>query len=652
MPSTRSLSLATQALVSLVATTLAVSACGGASGGMRSDDHPFPERAAVEALRAQPATPPTDEAEPAPELPEWSLSEAPPARFGGVSQAPEDTLTRVLRETQGTRDDRYYTEGMHCAAREVANAWAVTGMAPNSRVSDWIARECGTLSRSVQTTGWYADSGGHIVNGVPSESWQGAVRGMSLPAAFADQAVELGVAAVERDGRTAMVVAMGAPSLVLDPVARTPDERGHIVLSGTLLVPSVNVESSITVGETGRRECVSRLQGARFTIDCRMEPGEEQATLELSSWEPGRILGSALWWGSARRAHEVLPAYRSRSAGSERDVASAESIAEAVNRIRQDAGLGEPRLLPEQSRANQDLAARYYFPRPEDDEGEVRDLIALSLMAGWSVGEPVMGAHFRGLSVDNSSAVSAWLEEMLASPKGRAVILQPEYDAIAIGLAWGADRRRLRTLVTTYTLVDDTPREELARIARARVQEQRRARERPDARVLVGVPELQRAMDSVLDELEAGTLYPDDATEELFDRIRRETRRPLHAWPAWASAVNEVSFHETILDEDDLNLLIGVARVNNRSATHPWGGYFVIVLHIGGAVQQAEGETPEGPEVPSVGARLAALLAEGLVVVGEGGLDDAVGVLAGVDGVDARGGLLAGGELVCREVVP
>lgn len=646
MRSARSLAFATVTVGLIGMTTFGISACGGSSG-MRSDDHPFPERAEVEALRAQPATPPADEAEPAPELPEWSLSEAPPARFGGVSQAPEDTLTRILRETQGARDDRYYTEGIRCAAREVAHAWAATGMAPNSRVSAWIARECGTLSRGVVTTGWYADSVGHLVDGEPSESWQGALRGLSLPTAFADGPAELGVAVVERDGRTAMVVAMGAPSLVVDEVVRTPDDRGHIVLSGTLLVPSVSVSSSITVGETERRECVSRLQGARFTIDCRMEPGDERATLELSSWEPGRILGSALWWGNAQRDPGAVPSYRSRSAGSEREVASAESITEAVNRIRREAGLGELRLLPEQSRANQDLANRYYFSAAED-EGEVRDFIALGLMAGWSVGEPVMGGHFRGLSVDNSSAVSAWLEEMLASPEGRAVILQPEYDAIAIGLAWGADRRRLRTLVTTYTLVDDTPREELARIARARVQEQRRARSRPDARVLVDVPELQAAMDSVLDDLEAGTLLPDDATDELFERVRRETRRPLHAWPAWASAVAEVSFHETILDEDDLNLLIGVARVNNRSPSHPWGGYFVIVLHIGGVVQQVEGDTPEGPEGP----RVAALLAEGLVVVGEGGLDDAVGVLPGVDGVDARGGLLPGGELVGREVVP
>jgi hypothetical protein len=245
----------------------------------------------------------------------------------------------------------------------------------------------------------------------------------------------LGLWAIERGGRWLLVGVVAERSVELTPLGMDAS-AGQVTFEGKVGRRDWLV-AYVAKGEAGFDTCdVDPIAPGRFRATCPVDRNDPGAYIDISAAPPGRLLGqleARLWVspdGSLSSSFED-PTRGARPtpirATLEQDFVS------AVNELRASAGSVPLTISNEQSR----MVARlrpHYRDASTNGDGRRLDDIALGLLAGWAIPEPILSGAFSALEFETLGGREHLLEAALSQPGLRAALLDPDMSRIAIAI--------------------------------------------------------------------------------------------------------------------------------------------------------------------------------------------------------------------------
>ncbi len=548
-------------------------ACGGAQSGGSSEVrsiHDFPDPAKLDERLAAAPAPESLLSESLTEPEGWRIEgELPgtPAPEPHESASPEG---RLILGAAASRPSVEATAAAHCLAREAAAHWLRTGRYPAQGHRRFLAARCGVTGPSL------------LLSAMPLSSAE------SIDAVSADMLRYLerhldgeglrhaGLAVVrEESGSGVAMLAVEYALARLHIVRPKPTEQGFVIVRGRILKDVRYVTGYLNQGVDRVVECerANNLSLPEFALRCVMDPADDHASLDIAAFEPGRMLGLPVASLIVRRDDASIRDYEMRPVGQPTTPQSAEAFARAVvarvNGIRQAGGLGELRLAASQSQ-KMTRAVPYFFT-PEAD-GELQDLIAMTMIAGWDVEGLIQDASFSAAQVRERDA-SRWVAYALERPFMRHTLLAPEANALAVSAV--LEPGGTSAMLAHYELFDEAePRfDDVAVAILDRITEVRVAR---------GLPAPTEVRDNSALQAEVDRVRTDgkDIDDALEVALRRSVRQWNHAitgfWMHVGGNPGAFTVPESLLQPGELYLQ--AAATFHRAPGAPWGQYLVFLV--------------------------------------------------------------------------
>lgn len=250
---------------------------------------------------------------------------------------------------------------------------------------------------------------------------------------------------VAREGRMRVIAAVLAradgafvePPSVTDGVAHVALELHRPVELGLAL---------INQGRFGFAPCDAVLEATVLHLACPMAEGDGAAWVAIFGGRATSPLLEPLGEMMVARGPSDGWVYELVApAGADAGGDGAADVAAAINAFRAEAGLGALSLAPAQSEVAATLAPRFFDPAVPPGE---REVMSMGLLAGWDVGGGLIGDA--NLVADGSMGSNAalWAAGSIARPLGRLVLLNPDADALAVGVMTA--RGAISALAVTY----------------------------------------------------------------------------------------------------------------------------------------------------------------------------------------------------------
>ncbi len=541
---------------------------------------PFPTPEALEVLAGQPLPARLFDLE-VRDVERWRLAGPFPERLDGRpwrDPSPAGALLAAQLEADAA-GQAWTTEAMHCAARETGRFVLEHEAQPSEGLRRFIRGRCGA-SVSELRFGWV---GGRVPPEIDEAqlvaAWsQGLER--TIEAHLGPGTRALGIW-VGRDGERAIaVVASGLQQARIVPVRTVPDRDGGLELEGELRAPTRAVEALITRGPLQVAPCERDAEVAlpRFHFRCRPDPTDRIAWVGLSLLPPERLIASTALELLLRPQGDEVAVYERPSIGSPRPADDAGDAAtgfvELLNRVRSEAGLAPLTPDPAQSRIAASLAPHFFEALLGRTDRSVADLVVLGMMAGWKVQGVVASGQFTAAWVTGSRDLDHLLAEALDQPAGRAALLSPQAERVAVGpvVERHEDEPALAIVVGTYALIDAEEHARLAGQVLDRLTAVRRAQGLEAPQRLIEVDGL--AMDA------AGSLGSGaDARlvlDELLGDSGAELGRSVSGWLLESTRLEDLSFPAELVARPEVGVAIGVSAY--RPAGQAWGRHVVMIV--------------------------------------------------------------------------
>jgi hypothetical protein len=548
------------------------------SGGGRVAAGEFPSPEALEALGDQPE-PVGLERGARGDPPRWELEGPFPERVEVEPWTDDSPLARVLAEIVAQRPGLVVpTEAMHCVARELGRFHLADDAPPSETLLRWIGGLCRAPTPRLHH-GWLQ---GAVEPGTSDaelvERWRGQME-EAIRAQLVGGPRSVGVW-LGRDGdRALFLVAAGDRHLQLDSLTG-PAPDGRVEVEGEVLEPTREVQAVVTRGRLGVGRCDAdpELALPRFRFTCQVDPGDPWAWLALSFHPPGRILGELGAELLLRPGAPLDPAYErpayvpSRQAWDEDTLAA--GFVELLNQLRESQELPPLALTPEQSQIARDLAPHFFAAQDGRTAGNLADVIALGMMAGWSVDGILQTAYFAASAVYDSNDVGRLLSEALDRPVSRAALLAADAELIAVGpvLEVVDGRASMGVVVGTYAFFSEEDHAVHARRVFEQLRTARAERGLPAPQPLEEIEELSTLAAAAV---QTGT-DPQAALREMLDASGQTLRRSVRGWTLQTSALEDIQFPGELLTEPHVGVSIGVSAY--RPEGEAWGRYVVMIV--------------------------------------------------------------------------
>ncbi|MAQ15273.1 MAG: hypothetical protein CMN30_14545 [Sandaracinus sp.] len=556
-----------------------IAACGGPQDGgsaPATSIFDFPDADALQAELAESA-PPRALFPAAPEGAAWEVSDdlpAAPALAGHELTTPAGLL---VNSVAGRLPGVVASAGAGCHARELARYVAATGQRPPMGRERFVAARCGAVSTRITTLihetsdpesvsdadVWAAHEG-------PARRWvEGALVGVG------DALIGLHFA--RAGGRGALALVVEQPELVLREVRPEPDGSGAVVIRGRLLVEDArHVEALINVGDHGVRECEAARNVAlpEVAFRCAMDPADEVAGIDVGLLREGRFLAQGVATLLARRGADAARRHRPTAVGPTARATNPGELQRLVlarvAELRREFGLG-PLVHAEAETRALEPAARHYFWSGASDE--LRDQIALTMLAGWEVPGAIRDARLTA-SAMGTTDVAEWLGIAMDRPSMRAVFMDPEARYLAIASV--VEAGGIGAIVTSYEDAPPAGAPATAATATAlldRITEVRVARGLEPPTEVRDPSALVRELERVREGKDPGR-----ALEAAMARAARE----------WNHAVGGLTLRtggrlDTLQVPEELlqpgPLYVQAAAIFHQAPGAPWGQYLVFMLH-------------------------------------------------------------------------
>lgn len=520
----------------------------------------------------------------------------------GATPRPPAALGEPWSEFLATRtrsNDATITEEMTCTARHAGLFVLAHGARPSDDLLDVMSSRCGALAVGLVATFAVLDDDRARSDEETFAQWEPVLtRAIRIPR----QRHQVAGIFFGRDrGRAAVVVVSGADRAEVSAAPRRPDERGHLVIRGTLRDPAAQARGAITVDRYRTEPC--RLDPAvqlpDFVMTCTPSRSDRRARIEMVAFAPSRPYGvTALrmdLWPSEPPGADVVyrrPVYEAagQAAGRPTGPMSPEddlrfALRDAVNAIRADAGLAPLVLAPAQSQLATRLAPRYLTevygitaderqtPGSQAPGSPSSEDIALGLMAGWDVPGTVYRSGFT-MAVSGAPDAGVLLGSIASSPFGRRVLFDPGAHFLALGPV--VKNGAAASLVATYAVVEQVDRRAVVARALATVERRRGERGLSSSGHL---DEARRIIADAAKRLESGRLDPDSAAAWLLSQTGE--LRAHNTW-AWTLAVPEPGpfpFPEQLFERDRIR--VAAALTTYRPPGDAWASFVLIVVAAG-----------------------------------------------------------------------
>jgi len=605
--------------------------CGTGSanraGGSAQDTpsvYSFPPRDALAGLRAQPV-PERVLTELHPSAVAWEEIEALPEISAPTRHETTTSLGRLLSTLSETVPDLQATEAAACFAREVAHMQLETGTYGDEGWQRYVASRCGVPSPRFEldamtvgnipeeaddATLWVharADIRSWLVSklGATVETSEATEDDASVDAhaeettseaehvsadtetgdiaetpptplqAATEGTVRVGAHLARAGDRAAVVLVRERPVVALDHVRPAPDDAHRVIVRGRLLGDAIAVVAFLNQGDFGVVRCDSdpRARLPEFTIVCPMAPADTQASLDILGLERGRFLADPLAMLLARRDADAARRYTPPDVGgplTANDPAElTRGLLERVNMVRSRGQMPPLRHAIAETAAITAAAPHFFASETGDD---IRDLVALTAMAGWEVDGVIQDASVASF-VAPGNDVPTWLSFALDRPMIRQSLLDPRAAQLAVGPV--VEDGAIGALVCTYRMFD-TQTARLEDMASSVLDHITRAR-------------VSRGLEAPMEIEDASAI-----AREL-DRVRTEDKAPrqalraalAHAQQAWGRSVEgflvslgpqveRLEIPEPLLRPGPLALQ--AAATYHLADGAPWGQYLVAVV--------------------------------------------------------------------------
>ena len=513
---------------------------------------------------------------------EWTLTGPLPERLGAIAAQPQNPWEEALLRSAGP--SLTLTEGLRCFAREYARFYLERRARPGEVLLGYMAGAC-AVSAAVGSPGMvFGEVSDQHSDEMLLALWRGNVQQMVKRAESRPLG---GIAFLRREGYAVVAVVQIERPASIEAFTPVPNERDRIVIRGRLLRPVERVFAAVNRGMFGYDDCVvdPEVVLPDFAVACQLAADDARAWLQVGYVQPGRVLGYSVLEVLVRRDETQLLAYRRRPGSDDetaRDTrAFREAALDAVNGVRDDAGLGELELQEVQSDMAESLAPRYFAVQAGQAPAEEGDVVALGLMAGWDVDGTIRDANFTSALVSGTFDVGRWLDNVVEQPFGRSAVLDPAVSAIAIGPVIDENfahsgRPVIGAVVTTYALFDDS---ELAAL-------QEKIYERLAAEREALGHAAPRRLDALDDDawgaaarLVGGKVTPISALSSLVRVGVDVLQRPLQGFVFETNDLDRLEFPEHLLGRRVPEVSITLTRYQPEG--EPWGRYVVLFVSAG-----------------------------------------------------------------------
>lgn len=569
-PVSRLTSTLTGHLTVVCLTIIGVAACGGGLGQPASQ---FPSRDALEPFEdgtVKPVSPHQTK-----EVKSWSL-----ALEDGSDEA--NLLTARLLQNELSGSGATMSSSLNCAARELARFYAKHQALPDRHFRSYVAMRCGNTAVSLQVGGIVQELGGQSTDDLGEADVAMVQRNEEAIADSARQvlsgrssAVGVGYARAEGFGAVMLVGTAERAELVgFEPVV----EGESVSLSGRFLSEIDRAVAVINSGPHGVELCEADRSVAYpdFRVTCPMRTEDEQAVLEILTSDKGRVLMTVVVSALVRRSESAALEYVAPAAGSAASASSDDeftaALLESINDVRLSAGLGQLKLETEQSATNRRLVGSYFRELFAGDEENV-ETMALGALAGWNVSGSIKdGGILSGFATQTDNPARL-LGEMLSSPSGRWILLEPAATRIAVG-ARVFDQPALAALMTTYEFFDDADHRADENAIFEQLVKVRKQRGLP-APVRFSAPELGNALDQVRSQ-RAST---EQALNVAMSSVAERMQTGVAGLMMETNQITHIDFSEEFLRDGPLS--VGVAVTHYKPPGAAWAQYAILMVRAG-----------------------------------------------------------------------
>jgi hypothetical protein len=569
-------------LASLALLPSLLAACGPAvrtaprgAGSMFVEQTVFPTKDVVAKLAAAP-TPAKLSDDHAKDVPAWDLTGPLPDAVDRAPVQDDSPWGKLMQEVAAPLGDAaLLTEAMHCVARENALFYLVNDAMPAEMLERFIAARCGA------PTG-LAGSALQLITGdasIPDEKiyaqFQAKVR-ENAGKLLQGGRVEAGLAFVRKGGRAVIGISAVPQTVRLErtPLAVGPD--GKVVLRGEVIGATAGVKGLINRGKHGYAECTAATTVAlpRFVITCPVSRDDEVAWLSVSAYPPGRVLGSPvvdmMVWPSGAPGKTYAKLARGAAPAS---AASTDELLAEINRVRGEAKLSALRLAEQETRTATRLAPHFFGALEGGKDEGISDQVALGLLAGWEVEGMVRTGNFVSTWINDAASWAEVVRAAITRPIGRATLLDPTAERVALGPADAARGRG--AVMSTYALFDAYKHDEDAKALAARIAAARGERGLLAPKLVI---ELNGDAERAAQSVQAGARAPLEALSDLLSRASERLGRSVRGWVAESSALDRIKLPDPLLTQPSLALGIGVAHHRPQGAA--WGRFVVLIVML------------------------------------------------------------------------
>jgi hypothetical protein len=458
-----------------------------------------------------------------------------------------------------------------CIAAQTARFELANEGTPGTLLQRFIETRCGSPSARVVLSSLFGDAAESHPDAELVEHWGADIEKhlSSVP-----KGAYVGLAMVRANGKARITLAWAFDEVQLDPISIFPDGDA-VRIRGVVGHDVDDLFGSVNQGDFGSADCVKNTAVAlpQFELACPVLPGDASAWVGVWVRDHGRFLGHTVFEALVWPKRAPSATYTRPTHALLRD-ASAAAFLEALNGLRAQQGRGPLSLAARQSEQVATLVPPYLAASRAQDAAKA-DRIALGLIAGWRVEQPVTQGLFTSSRVPAGSAKEL-LALMLEQPGGRRQLLSKDARVLAFGTAETAGV--LDALVCTYSVVEEA---ELSTDRVRAVLEKLNA-----ARTKRGLPAAQWVQlpapvaPTATEDLRKGKAAPKEALERMMQETSQLVHKPVHGFVLRTPSLDELTWPEDLLTGNPQVMLM---LASWKDPELPWTSYCVMVVSFEGS---------------------------------------------------------------------
>ncbi len=478
-----------------------------------------------------------------------------------------------------THPSVHLTRALACVAREAGRFYLDAHAAPPENLQQFLIAACGAVVPMVGMS-WISGPVPDQITDDDLLARQGAQLKTDVVARLPDGATDAGFWYGRAHGRTIAIMTYAMTRVRWKSLAVVPDAQGNAIFEGELTQASEYIMGYANQGRLGVESCAidPSVPRPKFRATCHLAKDDETAWVQLLSAPPQRVLAVPFAQILLRRTVEQPLAFSVQPYTQPHAVTSAEDFSAAVvaslNQVRVQGGLRPVQLASAESARATRLAGHYFATSLARTGGnQETDEIALGLLAGWQIEGLIRDGLFTSNLTPHTHDAARWLDAALTSPVGRAALLAPEIEAVALGTVLLSQPDGLGAVVTGYRLYHGDDHSDDVKHLYARLMTARK-------RMGLGMPfrldGMQQVMKAEFARIQSGQWQTRQALQAALDQAVHRFGASMRGYVVETTSLDAFEIPEDLVKRKELYFEIGVGHYRAPGAA--WGQMVILVV--------------------------------------------------------------------------